>query len=239
MKKYSFLFLVAASLLGNAAQAQSVDEIVKKHTEAMGGADTWKKVNSIKYSGSVSAQGMDIPISRTIVAGKGLRQDIEVMGMKGYTILTPATGWSFMPWGGQTKPEPIPAEQLKEAKGQMEITDNLFDYAAKGSKLEFVGKESAQGTECLKLKLTEKEGQEIFLFVDPASYYIVRQVQKVNANGQEQEVAMKFSNFKKLPEGIVVAMTMGSDQGDLVISKVEVNTIKDDSIFKPDTGKGG
>ncbi len=234
------MFVIAgALLLGNAAQAQSVDEIVKKHCESMGGNAAWKSVTSLKYIGSVNAQGMDIPISRTIVAGKGMRQDIEVMGMKGYSILTTTAGWNYMPWGGQTKAEPITADDVKQGQSELDITDELFDYTAKGSKLEMVGKDDVEGTECLKLKLTEKSGQVAFLFVDPSNYYVIRQVQKVKANGQEQEVTVNMSNFQKLPEGIVVPMTIGTGQGDFKVNKVEVNTIKDDSIFKPEEPKKG
>jgi hypothetical protein len=64
-------------------------------------------------------------------------------------------------------------------------------------------------------------------------------VQKVKADGKEQEVVSNQSNFQKLPEGIVVPMSMSGDMGNTTITKVEVNTINDESIFKPETGKGG
>ena len=77
------------------------------------------------------------------------------------------------------------------------------------------------------------------MFNDPATNYVIRQVQKVKANGQEQEITLNLSNFQKLPEGIVIPMTMGSGQGDFKVNKVEVNTVKDESIFKPEEAKKG
>ena len=55
MKILSKLLIAGGMLLaGAAANAQSVEEIVKKHNEAMGGVDAWKKVTSIKYIGSMN-----------------------------------------------------------------------------------------------------------------------------------------------------------------------------------------
>jgi hypothetical protein len=53
-----------------------------------------------------------------------------------------------------------------------------------------------------------------------------------HANGQEVEQTVSFSNFQKLPEGIVVAMTITQQFGDITITKVEVNKPVDESIFK-------
>ena len=234
------LFLAGALLAGTAVKAQTVEEIVKKHNDAVGGLDAWKKVTSIKYVGSVNANGQEIGVVKTIVAGKGSRSDIEVMGMKGFAIITPTAGWSFFPFGnGQTKPEPMTADDLKQSQDELDIMDELMTYTDKGAKIEYIGKDDVDGTECLKLKHTDKDAQVTTMYLDPTTYYIIRQVQKIKANGQEMDNTTTLGNFQKLPEGIVVPMSMSTGQGDVKITKVEVNTIKDDSIFKPETGKGG
>ena len=235
MKQLSLLFLAGALLAGTAVKAQTVDEIVKKHNDAMGGTEAWNKVNSIKLIGSVNGNGMAIPVTVTKVKGKGLRTDIEVMGIKGFVIMTPTAGWLFMPFGnGQTKPEPMTAEMLNAQKSDLDMTDNLMDYAAKGSKLEYVGKDNVDGTECFKLKHKDKGGNLSTLFIDQKTYYTIRKVQKVKADGKEVEAVLNLGNFQKLPEGIVIPMSMSGDQGNTTITKVEVNTIKDDNIFKPE-----
>ncbi len=237
MKILSKLLIAGGMLLaGAAANAQSVEEIVKKHNEAMGGVDAWKKVTSIKYIGSMNAQGQEINIAKTTVAGKGTRQDIEVMGMKGYSIITPTEGWGYFPWGGQTKPEPMTADDLKQSQDELDIMDELMTYNEKGGKVEYIGKDDVDGTECLKLKHTNKDGQVSTMFLDPNTYYTIRQVEKMKANGKEEEVTVEMGNYQKLPEGIVVPMSIVANGGDVKMSKVEVNTIKDDSIFKPSTG---
>jgi hypothetical protein len=43
---------------------------------------------------------------------------------------------------------------------------------------------------------------------------------------------ISFSNFKKLPEGITVPMTITQQFGDITVTKMEVNKPVDESIFK-------
>lgn len=234
MKKLTILFAAIAMLAGTSAKAQNVDEIVKKHNEAVGGVDAWKKVNSIKFIGSINAQGQEIPTSISMVNGKGMRFDMELMGTKGYQIVTPTAGWSFFPFGnGQTKPEPMTADDVKQVQDQLDVMDELMSYKNKGAKLEYVGKDDVDGTECFKLKHTNKDGQVTTLFVDPSTFHIIQKIAKMKANGQEADQTTAMGNFQKLPEGIVVPMSMTTQGGELKFTKVEVNTIKDESIFKP------
>jgi len=214
--------------------AQTADEIIAKHLVAIGGMDAWRKVNSVYTEGNLKVQGADVSVSGTVLNGKGMRQNISVMGMTGFQIMTPQGGWNFMPFQGQAKPEPITAEDLKENADQMDTQGALVDYKQKGHSVEFIGKEDIEGTEAFKLRVTHKSGKVSTLFIDPASYYIIRSVSKQKANGQEMEIATNLSNYKKLPEGIVVPMSVSLPFGEMTITKVEINKPVDEKIFKPD-----
>lgn len=231
MKRIVFsLLLVAAAFI---TKAQTADEIVSKHIEAIGGADAWRKVTSIRQEGTMQVQGADVTVARTVLHGKGTRQDISLGGMNGYSIMTPTAGWNFMPFQGQTQPEPMTAEDIKEGQQDMDAQDELVDYKDKGTTVELLGKDDVDGTECYKLLVTFKSGKSESLFIDPASYHIIRQVAKQKANGQEMDITTNFSNYQKLPEGIVVAMSVTLPFGELNIKKVEVNKPVDEMIFKP------
>ncbi|ULQ54922.1 hypothetical protein KJS94_09755 [Flavihumibacter rivuli] len=214
-------------------QAQSADEIVDKHIAAIGGKDNWKKVNSVVTEGNLTVQGADVTVVSTVLNGKGARQDISVMGMTGYTIITPSAGWNYMPFQGQTKAEPATEEMVKESADQLDAQGVLIDYKAKGHSVEYLGKEDVDGTECFKLKVTHKSGKTDTYFIDPATYYMLRSITKQKANGQEVEVTTNFSNFQKLPEGIVVPMSITLPFGEMIVKKVEINKAVDENIFKP------
>ena len=224
-----FSFLLTATIF---ASAQTVDEIISKHLDAIGGVDAWRKVTSIRQEGNMMVQGAEVKVVRTVLHNKGSRQDISLAGMNGYSIMTPVAGWNFMPFQGQMQPEPLTEEDIKEGQPDLDAQDELIDYKEKGSSVELVGKDDVEGTECFKLILTFKSGKAETLFIDPKSFYVIRQVAKQKANGQEMEVTTSFSNYQKLPEGIVVAMSMTLPFGELNMTKVEVNKPVDESIFK-------
>lgn len=227
-KLFFSLLLITTAFI---AKAQTADEIISKHIEAVGGADAWRKVISIREEGAMQVQGADVKLTNVILHGKGNRQDIAVAGMIGYTIITPVAGWNFMPFQGQTQPEPMTAEDVKEGQQELDAWDPLVDYKEKGSTVELLGKDDVDGTECFKLLLTFKSGKSESLFIDPKSYHIIRQIAKQKANGQEMDITTNFSNYQKMPEGIVLAMSITLPFGELNITKVEVNKPVDETIF--------
>ncbi|MDP4231369.1 MAG: hypothetical protein Q8916_13300, partial [Bacteroidota bacterium] len=174
----------------------------------------------------------EIGVTITAVENKGSRQDITLGGMTGYKIITPTEGWSYAPYGGQQKPEAMTPEDVKEAQDQLDIQGELIDYKEKGHTVEYVGKEDIEGTECYKLKVTLKGGLVKTMFIDPSSYYKIREVQKHVANGKESEETVDYSNFQKLPEGIIVPMSIGAGGGSVTVKKCEINPKIDDSVFK-------
>lgn len=228
-----FLFVTASSL-----RAQTADEIIAKHIEAIGGIENWKKINTVIQVGNMSVQGAEIEITSTGIHNVGARQDISLMGMTGYQIITLTEGWSFMPFQGQATPEAITADDLKNGRDGLDLHGPLLDYATKGHKVEYLGKEDVDGTDCFKLKVTLEWGNEQTLYVDVNTYYIIKSVQVRNANGQEMEVVTTFSNYTKLPEGILMPMSMSVPLGpgfaaEMTVSKIEINKPVDPAVFKP------
>jgi hypothetical protein len=230
MKRFLFSLLVTAT--GFSVNAQTAEEIVAKHIDAIGGAEAWKKVNSVKMEGTMQVQGAELAVTITVLNGKGARQDLSIMGMTGYQIVTPTEGWNYMPFQGQTTPEAMTAEDLAESQDDLDAQRNLIDYAAKGHTVELMGKDDVDGTECFKLKITKKGGKSETIFVDPKSYLILRSVELRKANGQEIEVATNYSNYEKLPEGIIVPKSMTLPFGELIISKITINGDVDETAFK-------
>ena len=230
MKRFVFSFLLLATTF--IAKAQTADEIIAKHIEAIGGADAWKKVNSIKMEGTMLVQGATVTMTQTVLHGKGNRQDISFGGMNGFMIIAPTSGWNFMPFNGQAAPEALTAEAVAESQADLDAQGNLIDYAAKGHTVEYLGKDDVEGTDCFKLKVNLKSGKPETLYLDTKSYLIIRSVSVQKANGQEMEVTTNFSNYEKLPEGILVPKSIGLPFGEMNITKITINGTVDESIFK-------
>jgi hypothetical protein len=188
----------------------------------------------MRSEATLSTQGIDIPVVITQVHNVGMKQEFTVMGMSGYSIIGVDGGWNFNPMQGQQKPEPITQDELNIGKEQLDLQGEFLDYKEKGHNVELLGNEDVDGTSCYKLKLTRKSGREATYLLDPKSFYIIRAVSKLTANGQEIESTINLSNYQKLPAGIVVPFTMENTMlpAPINMKKIEVNVAVDQSIFK-------
>ena len=101
-----------------------------------------------------------------------------------------------------------------------------------GKKIELFGSDDVDGTDCFKIKMTDKESQETTYFIDKSDFNIIKAVSKIKADGKEMENTTTFGNYKKTEEGIVIAMNMTGGFGPMEIIKLEINPKLDETIFK-------
>jgi hypothetical protein len=216
------------------AQGQiTAEEIVSKHLDAIGGAEKWKNVNTMVMEGTLSAMGAEIGMKFIAEQNKGNKQEISFGGMTGYRFTTPDMGYSYLPFQGQSAPEPITGEEVKESIDDLDIQGNLVDYKAKGHSIEFLGTEDIEGTECFKLKVNRKNSGDKTMFIDKESFLLLRESQKRTANGQEMELIVDLGDYREV-DGLKVPFTMSQPFGSIVFSSVKINApIPEDSFAKP------
>lgn len=178
MKK---LFFAIAAMVSLSAGAQTVDEVVDKYVEAMGGAEKLNSIKSLYIEGVTSMGQMDIVSVIYKQQSKMYRRETSMMGNLSYQIVTEKEGWNFNPMGGSGKAEAMTAEAVAAMQNELDCNEPLFDYKAKGHTAELVGKELIDGKEVYKIKLTLKNGQEISYFIDTKTNYIVRKGMKGGA----------------------------------------------------------
>lgn len=234
MKNLRIALFTVTALVALHAKAQSVEEVIDKHIEAIGGKEKLAGLKSVRMETNLSVQGMDIPVVTTKVQGVGQRVDISAMGMDGYIINTPTAGWSFMPFMGQSAVEALPEEQVKEGAEELDVQGPLFNYKEKGHTVELQGKETLDGVESYKVKFTSKGGKTRTYYIDAKTYYLVRATSKQVVMGQEQEVVFTYANFKKTDDGLVFPFSIGGafGQGDMTVTKIEINKPVDEKLFK-------
>lgn len=228
-----FALMVMALVFAQFAKAQTVDDVINKHIAALGGKENLSKLQNVITEGSLSVQGVEIGVTLTLVNNKLARQDISVNGMTGFDMLTDKEGWTYMPFNGMQKPEPKTADDVKEGLSDLDIAGPLVDYAAKGNKVELLGKEDVDGTECFKLKVTLASGKDETYFIDPATNMIIRTKKMQKANGQETEVQSDFSDYRDV-EGVKMPYSIGLPFGTLLITSIKVNQTIPESAYKHD-----
>lgn len=232
--------LFLTSLLGLilfSVQAQTVDEIVQKHAATMGGLDAMNKVSSYKTSGTLTAQGNELPVTTQVINGKSARFEVEVMGQSIITVYDNGKGWTINPFTGATEATEISGTQLSDYKSQAFLASNLADYKNRGHQLESAGQEDVDGVKCFKLKLTHKDdGKITFYFINAADFVLIKAASKREMQGEEVDVETYYSDLKEF-NGIKYFMSRiqkmnGEVFSEMHMDKFELNVPVDEAIFK-------
>ncbi|HWK07700.1 MAG TPA: hypothetical protein VNS58_28910 [Puia sp.] len=241
-----FLLMIAAPR----AHGQTVEDIIAKHIEALGGKEKLQSIHSVYLEGvAVMQNGAEIDSKTWKVKDKLYRQEITTPMGNIVVIVTPQKGWSLNPRSGGSY-APLPDEQLKTMQSQLDPAGPFVDYVAKGSKAELLGKDTIGGKECYKIRLTPASGQPITYSLDVQTYYILRETRKGggtmggggggggghrggNADG---EFNIDFGDYQKTTDGYVFPYTIitGSFGAKTSVEKLEVNKPVDDAtLSKP------
>src|SRR3954469_16422457 len=234
--KHGLLLLTTLVCL-TSAHAQTADDIINKHIDAMGGKGKLSQLKAIHMDMSMQIMGNDAPSSVTILEGKGFRSESQIQGQKIVQVVTNTGGWMINPMMGGTTPQPLPAEQAKQVEGQIYATGPFYNYAARGNKVELQGQEKVGEVNAYKLKVTSKDSSETTYYIDPATYYIIEVTKSGEMMGNPVTVTVTNSDFQKTPEGYVVPRTIQTDMGGQFsittkVTKVDINPAIDASLFE-------
>ena len=242
MKKLLVLFVcVAGSLV---ARAQTADEVIDRYFAQTGGKDKWTAIKTMKATGKAKVQGMELPLTMLQKAPNKMKATATFQGM---SFIQPcfdgSTGWNTNQM--TMKPEKMAAEDSENMKDEAMLEDPFLNYAAKGYKVELQGKETVEGTECHKMKLTRKptmvdgkaEENVVYYFFSVADNVPIMSrtvAKKGPAKGAPVETFM--SDYQEVAGGIFMPFTVttkanGKEMMSMVMDKYETNVAIDDAEF--------
>lgn len=230
MKKVKFLLLAIAGLATTSIYAQTVDEVINKHIEAIGGKDKLSQLKSVYTENSMEVMGSSAPQKEYLVEGKAYKSEVEYNGSNIISCFTDKNGWTINPMMGGTDAQAMPEALYKAGKSQIYFGGGLVNYAVKGYKAELAGKEG----DAFKIKLSDS-GSETFYFIDSKTYLLTKSIVKSEMMGQAIDVTTTYSDYKKTDFGIMLPFSKNIDMGMLQLSqktdKAEINKAIDMKIF--------
>lgn len=228
--------------------AQTADEIIATYFENTGGIENWNGLNSMTSKASINQGGMEIPL--TIINMKDGRQlvEYEVQGKVLKEAFDGEVSWAynFM----TMEPEKSDAESTENMKRESgDFPDPFLNYKEKGYSIELLGKETVEGVECFKIKLTKKpqlvDGQEVdnivYYFFDTENYVPIVTESEIKSGEMKGKIARgTFSDYDEV-EGLYFPFSVSQgikDMGSQTINftSFELNPKIDDAIFEfPET----
>ncbi|MFK8058700.1 MAG: outer membrane lipoprotein-sorting protein [Polaribacter sp.] len=241
MKKVLLVFVMFVGLVSN---AQTVDEILSTYYENIGGLENLKKVKGVKMTAKINQGGMEIPLEiyqmsdgkqMTVInfQGKEIKQGV----FDGETLW--AHNFRTM------KAEKSDAETTANMKLNMnDFPDAFIDYKKKGYKVELLGKETIDGAETFKIKLTKEpvtiDGKKVddvsYYFFDTENYVpiaVQTEIKSGPGKGMTSEVTM--SDYQEV-DGLYFPFSStqgvkGQPGSPITFTKIELNPTVDAAAF--------
>jgi outer membrane lipoprotein-sorting protein len=219
------------------AQTPSVDDLVAKNMAARGGLDKLLGLQTMKMTGTVNVQGMDMPITVMTKRPNLLFQEMTMQGQRMVSAFDGTKVWAINPMLGSA-PRELTGPQADMIRDQASFDGPLVSYKDRGDTLEVAGSADLGGAKAWKLKLTRKMGGRVmFIYVDADTGLEKQWSTTVDQGGMSIDVDTVMLDYQPTPEGIVVARTMrtlvgGQQQGLLKVVSVEYNTPIEDTAFQ-------
>jgi outer membrane lipoprotein-sorting protein len=226
-------------LVASAARAQtpSVDEIVAKNLAARGGLDKLRSLQTMKMTGTINVQGMDMPLTVMTKRPNLLFQEMTMQGQRMVSAFDGAKVWAINPMLGPG-PRELTGTQADMIRDQASFDGPLVNYKDRGDTLEMAGSADLGGAKAWKLKLTRKlGGRTLFIYVDADTGLEKQWSATVDQGGMTIDVDTVMLDYQPTPEGVLVARSMrtlvgGQQQGLLKVLTVQYNVPIEDAAFQ-------
>src|SRR5438093_9306889 len=179
------------------AMAQSADDVIAKYVRAIGGLDKVRAVTTLRRAGKfIGSGGFEAAVTQENKRAGLVREEFLLQDLTGVNAYDGRTGWKIQPWQGKKDPEPLGEEEMKSIIEDADFDGPLVDYASKGNKVEYVGTEPVEGTDAYKLKVTLKNGDVLYYYMDTDYYVPIKIDTKRMVRGEEREYETSLGDYK-------------------------------------------
>jgi hypothetical protein len=243
--RFLLAVLAAFALCSFAANAQTVDEVISKNIQAHGGIDKLKSVHSLRTTSKFSQGSFRADFRQENKRADKVREEFIVQGLAQVQAYDGKTGWQISPFSGRKDPELLSQDDLKSLVVDADIDGPLVDHKEKGHKAELVGHDSMEGTDCFKIKLSMKNGDVRYYYLDTDSFLELKVEIQTTIRGALQESEMYYGDYEQVngiyyPFAIEQAQKGSASRAQFSVEKIEQNIPLEDAHFsmpvsKPET----
>lgn len=237
------LALAGLTFLAVNASAQTADEVVAKFIKTVGGMERIQAVKSLRRTGRYDGGGgFEAVIVEENKRPNLVRQEFQIQGMTAVTAFDGKTGWKIEPWNGKKDAEPLGEEEMKGIVEDSDLDGPLVNYKEKGVRVEYAGKDEFEGTEVYKLKVTLKDGDVRFYYMDTDYFVPIKIDIKRTVRGAEREYETLLGDYKEvngwyLPFSVESGPKGSQSRSKVTYEKIEANVPFDDRIFHQPAAK--
>ena len=235
--RHAVIMLAVVSCLSVLAYGQNAEELVNKNIQAKGGIEKIKAIKSIRLTGKLNGGGGFTAATLQENERPNLvRETFSLQGMTAVTAYDGTTGWQIQPFGGHKDPEFMGEDDLKDLLLDADFDGPLVDFKEKGNTVEFLGHDVVDGDDALRLKVTLKDGDIVYYYLDPDTFLEIRKEVQEFVRGSVRESVTEMGSYKPVagvmyPYSISQGSKANPAAQTTTIEKIEVNVPIDKADF--------
>ncbi len=243
------LLCCALLLVATSVRATTADELVAKNLAARGGLDKIHAITTLKLEGKLRIGGrFDLAFTSYQKTPDSTRIEATIQGLTQIQAWDGKDAWQISPFQGRRDPERMSGDDAKGLADDASIGGPLVDWKARGSTLAYLGTEDIDGTPAHKLKLTLKNGDVEYVYLDPDYFLTIRTVSLMTVRGTLVKSTTDYGDYERIngvyfPFSSTTSSDGGGDGGgsqQLSVLKASANVPMADSLFAfpASAGKG-
>jgi len=231
----AFLCLQAGFL-----HAVTVDELVSRNVEARGGAARLQAIHSLRLTGTVVFGAGDGRIEAKfgqLVSRPGrIRTEVTLQGLTAVDAYDGREAWSLDPFEGRRDAQKSSADEAKVQAREADIDGPLVGWREKGHRVEYLGSEDVDGTPAHKLRVSLKDGDVQYVYLDPDTFLTIREVTETKIRGVESVRETDFGSYEQVA-GVWIPFSIesgrkGRPRGNrATIERAEANVGVEEGLF--------
>ncbi len=206
----------------------------------IGGMPKIEAIKTLKKTGKYTGGGgFEAKVVEENKRPDMVRQEFVLQGMTGITAYDGKTGWKIEPWQGKKDVEPLGEEEMKAILEDADFDGPLIRLRKRrATPSSSLGTEPVEGTDAFKLKVTLKNGDVEYFYMDTEDFVPIKIEKKRMIRGAERESETSLGDYKEvdrrlLPHSFEQGVKGSPNRQKTVFDKIEANVTLDDSLFHP------
>ncbi len=235
--RHTLTVLIAVCFCCVCAYSQTADELIAKNIQARGGMEKIKAIKSLRTVSKFEAGGgLSLSMGEENQRPNLVRETVSLQGMTAVQAYDGATGWQIQPFGGKKDPELMGEDDLRDLLLDADLEGPLVDYKAKGSTVEYLGHDVVDGDDALRLKVTLKNGDIIYDYLDPDTFIEIRREIQQFIRGSVRNRVVGLGCYKPVA-GVMFPFSISQgtkdhpDDQTTTVQKMEANVAIDGADF--------
>jgi hypothetical protein len=226
---------LATVSFGCSRSPTTLDEVIERHTKAVGGRAAIEAIQSIEFDLHITDPKFEVDGTYFAARPGKMRIDVNAGGDHVFTeAFDGQKGWE----GKGTSQKPATEKATAALRHGVELPGKLFglhELKARGHRIELAEREKIDGISYYVLRLTLNDGYATTLYVDPNSWLITRRRDvrplHVDVDPTPTTIEQRSSDFRTISG---VQFPFASSETDLESGKVlEITVVRSVKINPP------